>query len=227
LFSAKRAMTPIAALSGGERNRVLLAKLFTRAANLLVLDEPTNDLDVETLEALEERLAEYDGTLIVVSHDRHFLDAAVSSTLVFEASGQVVRHAGGYSDWLRRNEALATADAPRGERGGRGEGGERGERGEGGERAEKLKAQPKSAAAPRKLSYKLQRELDGLPDAVERLERDVTVLQEAITASEFYRQPHEHVQRVLADLERAQRELELAMERWAELERQAAALTSD
>jgi ATP-binding cassette subfamily F protein uup len=181
LFSAKRAMTPIAALSGGERNRVLLAKLFTRAANLLVLDEPTNDLDVETLEALEERLAEYDGTLIVVSHDRHFLDAAVTSTLVFEASGQVVRHAGGYSDWLRRNEALATADAPRGERGGRGEGGERGERGEGGERAEKLKAQPKSAAAPRKLSYKLQRELDGLPDAVERFPSLNVAVRSALT----------------------------------------------
>src|SRR5690606_9882899 len=98
LFTAKRAMTPVAALSGGERNRVLLAKLFTRPANLLVLDEPTNDLDVETLEALEDRLAEYDGTLIVVSHDRHFLDAVVTSTLVFEANGRVVRHAGGYSD---------------------------------------------------------------------------------------------------------------------------------
>src|SRR5690606_6435972 len=146
----KRAMTPVAALSGGERNRVLLAKLFTRAANLLVLDEPTNDLDVETLEALEDRLAEYDGTLIVVSHDRHFLDAVVTSTLVFEANGRIVRHAGGYSDWLRRNEALATADdAPRGAR------------------DDKPKGPAKPAAPPRKLSYKLQRELDGLPDEVE------------------------------------------------------------
>ena len=109
LFSAKRAMTPIAALSGGERNRVILAKLFTRAANLLVLDEPTNDLDVETLEALEDRLAEYDGTLLVVSHDRYFLDALVTSTLVFEDDGQVRRHAGGYSDWLERHRALAVA----------------------------------------------------------------------------------------------------------------------
>ncbi len=100
LFPAKRAMTPIAALSGGERNRVILAKLFTRPANLLVLDEPTNDLDVETLEALEERLADYDGTLLVVSHDRYFLDAIVTSTLVFEDDGNVRRHAGGYSDWL-------------------------------------------------------------------------------------------------------------------------------
>src|SRR5690606_33798530 len=157
----KRAMTPVAALSGGERNRVLLAKLFTRAANLLVLDEPTNDLDVETLEALEDRLAEYDGTLIVVSHDRHFLDAVVTSTLVFEANGRVVRHAGGYSDWLNRNEALATTDAPRGAR------------------DDKPKAPPKPSAAPRKLSYKLQRELDGLPDEVDRLEQEVAKLQAA------------------------------------------------
>ena len=113
LFSAKRALTPIAALSGGERNRVILAKLFTHAANLLVLDEPTNDLDVETLEALEERLAEYEGTLLVVSHDRYFLDAVVTSTLVFEADGQVRRHVGGYSDWLERHEALAVVDEPR------------------------------------------------------------------------------------------------------------------
>ena len=112
LFSAKRAMTPIAALSGGERNRVILAKLFTRAANLLVLDEPTNDLDVETLEALEDRLTEYDGTLLVVSHDRYFLDALVTSTLVFEDDGQVRRHAGGYSEWLERHRALAVIDDP-------------------------------------------------------------------------------------------------------------------
>ena len=110
LFPAKSTMTPIAALSGGERNRVILAKLFTRPANLLVLDEPTNDLDVETLEALEDRLAEYDGTLLVVSHDRYFLDAIVTSTLVFEEDGQVRRHAGGYSDWLTRHRALAVVD---------------------------------------------------------------------------------------------------------------------
>ncbi|HEX5421220.1 MAG TPA: ATP-binding cassette domain-containing protein [Gammaproteobacteria bacterium] len=102
LFSSKRAMAPICALSGGERNRVVLAKLFTRSANLLVLDEPTNDLDVETLEALEARLAEFFGTLIVVSHDRHFLDAVVTSTLVFEEDGAVRKYAGGYSDWARR-----------------------------------------------------------------------------------------------------------------------------
>jgi ABC transport system ATP-binding/permease protein len=110
LFSAKRAMTRISALSGGERNRVILAKLFTQAANLLVLDEPTNDLDVETLEALEGRLIEYDGTLIVVSHDRYFLDAVVTSVLVFEGDGVVRRYAGGYSDWVRRNHELAVPE---------------------------------------------------------------------------------------------------------------------
>jgi len=209
LFTAKRAMTPVAALSGGERNRVLLAKLFTRPANLLVLDEPTNDLDVETLEALEDRLAEYDGTLIVVSHDRHFLDAVVTSTLVFEANGRVVRHAGGYSDWLRRNEALATSDSPRGAR------------------DNKPKAPPKPAAPPRKLSYKLQRELDGLPDEVDRLEQEVAKLQAAVTAPDFYRQPPEQVQSGLAELDRAQRTLDAAMERRAELERQAASFAAE
>ncbi len=147
LFSAKRAMTPIAALSGGERNRVILAKLFTRAANLLVLDEPTNDLDVETLEALEERLTEYEGTLLVVSHDRYFLDAVVTSTLVFEADGQVRRHAGGYSDWLARNEALAVVDEPTWRR-----------------KSSSPSATAREPHLSRKLSYKLQRELDALPE---------------------------------------------------------------
>ena len=112
LFSAKRAMTRVSALSGGERNRVILAKLFTLPSNLLILDEPTNDLDVETLEALEARLVDYNGTLIVVSHDRHFLDRVVTSTLVFEGDGTVRRYAGGYSDWVRLRHTLATNDGP-------------------------------------------------------------------------------------------------------------------
>jgi ATP-binding cassette subfamily F protein uup len=112
LFSPKRAMTPIKALSGGERNRVILAKLFTRPANLLVLDEPTNDLDVETLEVLEDRLTEYNGTLIVVSHDREFLDNVVTSTVVFEEDGSVQEYVGGYSDWLRQGHRLAITDSP-------------------------------------------------------------------------------------------------------------------
>ena len=103
-------MTRVAALSGGERNRVILAKLFTRSSNLLVLDEPTNDLDVETLEALEARLSQYNGTLLVVSHDRYFLDEVVTSTLVFEGNGTVKRYPGGYSDWARYHHELAVAD---------------------------------------------------------------------------------------------------------------------
>ncbi|MGI9238092.1 MAG: ATP-binding cassette domain-containing protein, partial [Woeseiaceae bacterium] len=112
LFSAKRAMTPVKALSGGERNRVILAKLFTRPANLLILDEPTNDLDIETLEVLEQKLCDYSGTLIIVSHDRQFLDNVVTSTIVFEEDGRIQEYVGGYNDWLRQGHELAVTDDP-------------------------------------------------------------------------------------------------------------------
>ena len=204
LFPAKRAMTPIAALSGGERNRVILAKLFTQPANLLVLDEPTNDLDVETLEALEERLAEYDGTLLVVSHDRYFLDAIVTSTLVFEDDGQVRRHAGGYSDWLERHRALAVVDTP--------------------DDAEARDSRDtRQRSVPRKLSYMLQRELDGLPDLIAGLEQKVAELRAVVNEPEFYRRPHREVQESLDALRDAEREVEVAVDRWGELEEQAAA----
>jgi ATP-binding cassette subfamily F protein uup len=209
LFSAKRARTPIAALSGGERNRVILAKLFTHPANLLVLDEPTNDLDVETLEALEERLEAYDGTLLVVSHDRYFLDAVVTSTLVFEADGQVRRHAGGYSDWLARNEALAVVDSPT----------------TAGRRTE-ARADERKPAPSRKLSYKLQRELDALPAAIEQLERRVAELQAAVTAPDFYRGEPAAVQGQLDALRAAEAELEASVDRWAELEQLAEQVTA-
>jgi ATP-binding cassette subfamily F protein uup len=202
LFSAKRALTPIAALSGGERNRVILAKLLTRAANLLVLDEPTNDLDVETLEALEDRLTEYDGTLIVVSHDRYFLDAIVTSTLVFEHDGQIRRHAGGYSDWLARHRTLAVTDSP-----------------EAAAAPDKVATRVRSAA--RKLSYNLQRELDALPDRIAKLEARVTELRGVVNDGEFYRRPQAEVQRFINDLALAEREVDTAVERWAELERLA------
>ena len=110
LFSARRAMTPVKSLSGGERNRVILARLFTRPTNLLMLDEPTNDLDVETLEVLEDQLEEYKGTLLVVSHDRMFVDNVVTSTLAFETGGVVRRYPGGYSDWMRQGGELAVAE---------------------------------------------------------------------------------------------------------------------
>ncbi len=171
LFSAKRVLTPIAALSGGERNRVILAKLFARAANLLVLDEPTNDLDVETLEALEDKLAEYDGTLILVSHDRYFLDSVVNSTLVFEADGQVRRHAGGYSDWLERHGELAVIDTP--------------------SASGVADNAPTERTKPlaRKLSYKLQRELDALPTEIEQLEARVGTLRTTVSDPAFYQRP--------------------------------------
>ena len=107
LFSPKRAMTPVKSLSGGERNRIILAKLFTQPANLLVLDEPTNDLDMETLEVLEQKLTDFNGTLIIVSHDRQFLDNVVTSTLVFESDGTLQEYVGGYSDWVRQGKNLA------------------------------------------------------------------------------------------------------------------------
>jgi ATP-binding cassette subfamily F protein uup len=207
LFPAKRALTPIAALSGGERNRVILAKLFTRPANLLVLDEPTNDLDVETLEALEERLADYDGTLIVVSHDRYFLDAIVTSTLVFEADGHVRRHAGGYSDWLTRHLALAVADEPTAT---------------GSAENRDTRERP----AQRKLSYKLQRELDALPAAIEKLEQRVAELQATASAPDFFRGEQKNVQAHLDTLQAAESELEASVDRWAELEQLAAAAAS-
>ena len=204
LFTAKRARMPVAALSGGERNRVILAKLFTRSANLLVLDEPTNDLDVETLEALERRLVEYDGTLIAVSHDRHFLDAVVTSVLVFEADGHVRRHAGGYSDWAARGLQLSSGDdAPPQAR-----------------EDAPLAVEIKTATA-RKLSYKLQRELDGLPGIIEGLEAEVEALQAEVSAPAFYSQDRELVHGRLDALVAAERQLEAAMTRWIELEDEA------
>ncbi len=210
LFTPKQAMTRVAALSGGERNRVILAKLFTRPSNLLVLDEPTNDLDVETLEALEMRLASYDGTLLVVSHDRHFLDATVTSTLVFEEDGVVRRHAGHYSDWAAQQHALATGDEePPAARPQAAEPGKR-----------------RAAAAAQKLSYKLQRELDALPDTIERLELRTAELEQQITQPDFYQRERNEVETVLRTLEDTRNQLETAVERWAELEEEAQRLAS-
>jgi ATP-binding cassette subfamily F protein uup len=206
LFSAKRALTPIAALSGGERNRVILAKLFAQAANLLVLDEPTNDLDVETLESLENRLAEYDGTLIVVSHDRHFLDAVVTSTLVFEDDGIVRRHAGGYSDWLERRRGLAVVDTPVAAIG----------------QTQRPAQRERERAVPRKLSYLLQRELDALPAEIEAREQRLAELRKSAAEPGFYRLAHADMQRALLDLQEAELAVEAAVDRWAELESLAA-----
>jgi ATP-binding cassette subfamily F protein uup len=224
LFTVKRARMPVAALSGGERNRLILAKLLTRSANLLVLDEPTNDLDVETLEALENRLAEYSGTLIAVSHDRHFLDAVVTSVLAFEADGSIKRHAGGYSDWARRHRELAVAEEAEGRnviRAGSGtarhDAQKSSERGTGRPLPSERSAQRKPGST-RKLSYTLQRELDELPATIDRLESAIAALQAEIASPAFFAQAHDVVRPRLAALADAEQQLEAAMTRWLELE---------
>ena len=209
LFSPKRAMTPVKALSGGERNRVILAKLFTRAANLLILDEPTNDLDIETLEVLEQRLCDYNGTLIVVSHDRQFLDNVVTSTIVFEEDGEIQEYVGGYSDWLRQGHALAVTDDPR--------------------VAEKKKreaAERRKRGNSQKLSYKDQRELDRLPAEIHEIEDAIARMQSIISAPDFYAQDQTAVQEKLAELAAAEAHLEQRIERWGELETMKEALRS-
>ena len=202
LFSPKRSQMPVKALSGGERNRVILAKLFTRPANLLVLDEPTNDLDIETLEVLEEKLTEYSGTLIVVSHDREFLDNVVTSTIVFEEDGRIQEYVGGYSDWVRQGRQLAVTDNPYAAEARKREAAER-------------RRQKKAT----KLSYKDQRELDSLPQEIEGIETRIAELQDAIADPAFYKQEQETVQATLQQLADNEALLEQRVTRWDELER--------
>ena len=215
LFSAKRAMTPVSALSGGECNRIILAKLFTQPSNLLVLDEPTNDLDVETLEVLEEQLSLYSGTLIVVSHDREFLDNVVTSVLVFENAGKIERYVGGYSDWLRHGNVLTETDKL--------------------SKKETRAAAAREAAAQKandlgnasntgnlskqgKLSFKLKHELEQLPDKIDSLEKEMEKLLEISNEPGFYTQDHKETAPTLARISACKKEIELAVERWAELE---------
>ena len=197
-------MTPVSALSGGECNRVLLAKLFTRPTNLLVLDEPTNDLDVEMLEVLEEQLVEYQGTLIIVSHDREFLDNVVTSVLVFEEDGKIEEYIGGYSDWVKRGKHLKIADTldhPSGHL---------------------VDHETTSTAAAKKpavkLSYKFQRELDSLPGLIDQLEQDIALLEEQTADPDFFNRPFTETQPVLDQLAEKQQALDTAAERWVELE---------
>ena len=201
LFSPKRAMTPVKSLSGGERNRVILAKLFTRAANLLILDEPTNDLDIETLEVLEQKLCEFSGTLIIVSHDREFLDNVITSTVVFEEAGVIQEYVGGYSDWLRRGHKLAETDSPF--------------------EAERRKHEAAARRRSRnsnKLSYKDQRELDQLPAEIESLEAAVSALQAEVSDPGFYAQDSDAITAGLQQLADNEQQLAARMERWMELE---------
>ena len=207
LFSPQRARTPVKALSGGERARLLLAKLFSKPANLLVLDEPTNDLDVETLELLEEVLLGFQGTVLMVSHDRAFLDNVVTSTLVFEGNGVVREYVGGYQDWLRQGGSprlLGVTETKESKT----------------EAPASKPAAPVAEAAPakKKLSYKVQRELEALPGKIDAVEKNIAVLQAEIAQPAFYQQTAEHTGETLARLEALQKELDELLERWAELE---------
>ncbi len=206
LFAPERARTPVKALSGGECNRVLLAKLFSLPANVLVLDEPTNDLDVETLELLEEILLEFKGTILLVSHDRAFLDNVVTSSLVFEGDGRISPYVGGYKDWLRQRPApskvkTSAKNAP--------------------VDASINTAKVKAATVEpvkKKLSYKLQIELKELPKKLEQAEAQVEKLQAQTLAADFYQGEHSVVSKALEDLATAEQLVEGLMERWVVLE---------
>ncbi|UTZ37463.1 ABC transporter ATP-binding protein [Vibrio campbellii] len=206
LFAPKRARTPVKALSGGEKNRLLLARILLKPNNLLILDEPTNDLDIETLELLEEMLANYQGTLLLVSHDREFVDNTVTTSWIFEGNGVIEEFVGGYHDAKRqRDQVLAS-------------------RGQAEKAAKKEKVveetpkttQPKNNS--KKLSYKLQRELEALPAKLEQLESDIETLQEQVNDPEFFTKSVEQTQPVLEQLAAVEQELEIAFERWEELE---------
>ncbi|HET6434665.1 MAG TPA: ATP-binding cassette domain-containing protein, partial [Xanthomonadaceae bacterium] len=200
LFTPERARAPITRLSGGERNRLLLARLFAQPSNLLVMDEPTNDLDVETLELLEELLAEYPGTLLLVSHDRDFLDHVVTSTLVMEGGGRVGEYVGGYSDWLRQRPPAAepTPTKPAA--------------------AKPAAPAPQPATQKRKLSYKETRELEQLPARIEALETRIAELTALSGDPGFYKRDAAAITAHNVALADAQAELDTAYARWAELE---------
>jgi ATP-binding cassette subfamily F protein uup len=210
LFTPERARAPITRLSGGERNRLLLAKLFAQPSNLLVMDEPTNDLDVETLELLEELLGEYEGTLLLVSHDRDFLDSVVTSTLVMPEAGaddgRIGEYVGGYSDWLRQRPATGDAAKAAAKA----------------VEPAKTAAPPAPAAAPaaakRKLSYKEQRELDELPARIEALDTKIAEMTEAMNDPAFFQRDHAAINAHNAALAAAQAELEQAYARWEALD---------
>jgi ATP-binding cassette subfamily F protein uup len=201
LFPRERAQSPVKSLSGGERNRLLLARLFARPANVLVLDEPTNDLDLETLDLLEEAIAAFEGTVLLVSHDRAFLDNVVTSTLALEAGRAPVEYVGGWQDYLRQappayERPAAKADLP-------------------GPRA----AEP--ASLKRKLSYNEQRELESLPERIERLEEEQRVLTLEMESAEFYKAGAERIHTVMARIAEAAREHEQLLERWMQLDERA------
>jgi len=201
LFAPARARSPVKSLSGGEKNRLLLARLFTKPANLIVMDEPTNDLDLETLEILEEKLVEYQGTLLLVSHDREFLDNVVTSVLVFEGEGRVGEYIGGYADWFalrEQNKKAETASAK--------------------VAADAAKKEKSKSAPAKKLSFKEQRELEQLPERIEQLETLQAELSAQIGNPDFYKQSQDQVAAVLAQMKATEGELAAAYQRWDELD---------
>ncbi|WP_165311339.1 ABC transporter ATP-binding protein [Vibrio ziniensis] len=205
LFAPKRARTPVKALSGGEKNRLLLARLFLRPNNLLVLDEPTNDLDIETLELLEDLLANYQGTLLLVSHDREFVDNTVTTSWIFEGNGKIEEFVGGYHDAQQQRfqvmQSRSVENVVKQDKSV--------------ELSPKLESvKPKS----KKLSYKLQRELETLPQKLEELEAEIESLQEQVNDADFFSRSVDLTQPILDKLSAKEQELEIAFERWEELE---------
>ena len=207
LFPKERAQSPVKSLSGGERNRLLLARLFARPANVLVLDEPTNDLDIETLELLEELVTNFPGTVLLVSHDRVFLDRVVTSTLAFEGDGRVTEYVGGYEDYLRQKDST-------GDRGSKVE--DRASKPDRNDRPASPK--PQRSEGGRKLSYKEKQELDGLPERIAALEDEQRRLQADVGSPEFYKSPKDQITAVVARVDAVQVELDAALERWVELD---------
>ncbi|MGA7179841.1 MAG: ATP-binding cassette domain-containing protein [Thiobacillaceae bacterium] len=201
LFSPERARSPVKSLSGGERNRLLLARLFARPANVLVLDEPTNDLDVETLELLEELLQNYAGTVLLVSHDREFLDNVVTQVIAWDGTGHWVENAGGYEDWQRYLSSRLASRV--------------------GERAsnqEQQKSSQPRTRRPAKLSYKESRELGAIPGRIDALEKEQAELEAAVGAPDFYKRPAGEAHGLQARLEQIEQELETLLIKWEELE---------
>ena len=200
LFSPERARSPVSILSGGERNRLLLAKLFTKPSNILVMDEPTNDLDAETLDLLEELLQDYPGTLLLVSHDREFLNNVVSSTLVLSGNGSVRDYVGGYDDWLSQSASESAAASP--------------------PAAKAPQEKPKrQAERSRRLSFKEERELEALPERIAALEEEQAGLHDRLSDPEFYKNAGSETAVINARLAELEQELESASLRWDELER--------
>ena len=204
LFAPERARSPVSMLSGGERNRLLLAKLFSKPSNILVMDEPTNDLDIETLELLEELVMDYKGTVLLVSHDREFVNNVVTSTLVFEEGGQVNEYVGGYDDWLKYSAEVAKQNVKSSSAGSKS--------------AVQIKDSNANQKKAKKLSYNDQRELEGLPLQIENFEKEVEFLQQSMASEDFYKQNEGLIKETQQQLAAIQEKLSYCYTRWEELE---------